>query len=250
MSHGLEHRPRGVGVINIPMPRTPEIGYEYNRLMPIIYAIPSRPTVNQLLQSMIRRLITSRKLSEKESEAILEDSEVLIWTSGEVLEGSVCPISMQTFGLTSADLCVTPCKHVFVHEHLKTWLRDKESCPVCRGAVCEMELAFGSSVRRTLRQSYYTQNRFDCYYYSEVYFQEACEKLSYLTECPDRLLYALESPVVYKETNKDHRSRVRVYTRVPISDRRIGQLLNFLKKLAGFLFRANRNARAQICGII
>lgn len=49
-------------------------------------------------------------------------------------DNSVCPVCTEHFSETS-DIIKLPCNHVFDRQCVVDWLRQKNSCPVCRSQI-------------------------------------------------------------------------------------------------------------------
>jgi len=48
----------------------------------------------------------------------------------EIQKNSICPISLEL--LSKEKSVITNCFHVFLKEHIEYWLRNNNSCPVCK----------------------------------------------------------------------------------------------------------------------
>ena len=63
------------------------------------------------------------------TEEILKDSKYMTYNSD--IEEKKCPISLDEFK-EGDSLIELPCKHLFNETNIKSWVKEKQTCPVCR----------------------------------------------------------------------------------------------------------------------
>ena len=63
------------------------------------------------------------------TEEILKDSKYMTYNSD--IEEKQCPISLDEFK-EGDSLIELPCKHMFLESSIKDWVKEKQTCPVCR----------------------------------------------------------------------------------------------------------------------
>ena len=64
------------------------------------------------------------------TEEILKDSKYITYNS-DIIKENQCPISLEDFK-EGDSLIELPCKHLFNETNIKSWVKEKQNCPVCR----------------------------------------------------------------------------------------------------------------------
>lgn len=81
---------------------------------------------------------------------VIDQIEKLVWDGRK--DGNIfCSICRDTFTL-GEDILVLPCKHRYHVECIKTWLKRKDTCPVCRLCVTSVEIEKNKELQNDLRQ--------------------------------------------------------------------------------------------------
>ena len=62
-------------------------------------------------------------------EEVLKDSNYIKYNTD--IEDKQCPISLEEFKVGDS-LIELPCKHIFLENNIKNWVKEKQTCPICR----------------------------------------------------------------------------------------------------------------------
>jgi hypothetical protein len=81
----------------------------------------STPSQRPQLESYVNSVVSP--------EEVLKDSKYMTYNSD--IEEKQCPISLDEFK-EGDSLIELPCKHIFLESSIKDWVKEKQTCPVCR----------------------------------------------------------------------------------------------------------------------
>ena len=82
---------------------------------------------NDLYTQFYNNLINGNSITN--IDVLLKDCNFIKYNSD--IKETQCPISLEEFK-DGDSLIELPCNHIFLEKHIKNWLKEKTSCPMCR----------------------------------------------------------------------------------------------------------------------